>query len=149
MSYLSVFGNLNSQNHILTSPQTRIYNCIAWAAGEDHRWWEPNAPAFLGYYWPPGAPRGMQIGCLIGAFQTLGYQVCADGSPETGTEKVALYANPGSVWTHAARQLSSGKWTSKLGKVEDIQHDQPEAIEGSAYGAVACYMSRKASAIAS
>ncbi len=145
MSYLNIFGKLNSENHVQTSPETPFYNCIAWAAGEDHRWWQPNAPAFLGYYWPPGAPSGMEFDCLIGAFRTLGYSTCDNGSLEPGFEKVALYAKPDGKWSHAARQLPSGKWTSKLGKLEDIQHDDPDVIAGSTYGAVSCYMSRKAS----
>jgi hypothetical protein len=149
VSYLSIFGKLNSQNHIQTSPETNSYNCIAWAAGEDHRWWQPNVPAFLGYYWPSDAPSGMHIDCLIGAFQTLGYAPCANGSHEAGMEKVALYAKPDGTWSHAARQLGTGKWTSKLGKLEDIQHDDPAVIEGRTYGAVSCYMSRKAFATAS
>jgi hypothetical protein len=37
---------------------------------------------------------------------------------------------------HLAKQLDSGGWTSKLGKDEDIWHDNLEALEGPAYGTV-------------
>ena len=44
--------------------------------------------------------------------------------------------------THAARQLSSGFWTSKLGEAYDIQHGTPQSIEGGIYGCVYCYMKK-------
>ena len=33
-----------------------------------------------------------------------------------------------SSYQHAARQLVSGKWTSKLGPDEDIEHESPDSI---------------------
>ena len=43
----------------ITSPITRSYNCFAWAAGEDDRWWNPLEPenragAFIGSLWAVG-----------------------------------------------------------------------------------------------
>lgn len=72
----------------------------------------------------------------------MGYVACDDGMLEAGYVKVALY---GSTWyyTHAARQLSSGKWTSKLGKAEDIEHDGPDDVAGGIYGEVVLYMRRQ------
>jgi len=55
-------------------------------------------------------------------------------------EKVAIYALDGEP-THAARQLSDGTWTSKLGKDIDITHTL-RALEGSTYGQVAAYLKR-------
>jgi hypothetical protein len=40
------------------------------------------------------------------------------------------------MWTHAARQLDNGKWTSKLGQLEDIEHESLEALSGAVYGSV-------------
>jgi hypothetical protein len=55
-----------------------------------------------------------------------------------------LYVTPNTTeCTHAARQLSNGCWTSKLGKLNDIQHGTPESIEGTEYGIVYCFMKRK------
>jgi hypothetical protein len=48
----------------------------------------------------------------------------------------------GFVYTHAARQLPSGKWTSKLGKGEDIEHDSPYDVGGGVYGEVMQVMKR-------
>lgn len=139
-AYLSFFDKLDANNHKPTSPKSEFYNCIAWAAGEDQRWWQPD----LGYFWPPGAPAGSDVDCLIGAFAAIGYVICGDGLQSPDVQKVALYSKPDKTWTHAARQLPSGKWTSKLGKHEDIEHDTPEAISGETYGSVHCYMARKA-----
>jgi hypothetical protein len=66
---------------------------------------------------------------------------CDDDRLETGFDKVALYGNT-FLYTHAARQLSDGKWTSKLGKAEDIEHDTPEVVAGGIYGEVVEIMRR-------
>ena len=58
-------------------------------------------------------------------------------------EKVAIYAIGGRT-KHMARQLPSGAWTSKLGDLEDIEHESLSALEGSDYGNVAMIMARKA-----
>jgi hypothetical protein len=44
--------------------------------------------------------------------------------------------------THAALQLESGLWTSKLGEFEDINHLTPNAVAGPVYGGVLCYLER-------
>jgi hypothetical protein len=54
---------------------------------------------------------------------------------------VAFYGN-NLLYTHAARQLSGGKWTSKLGKAEDIEHDTPDVVSGGLYGEVVAIMRR-------
>jgi hypothetical protein len=42
---------------------------------------------------------------------------------------------------HAARQLPGGRWTSKLGNREDIEHDL-NAVSGEAYGTVVMVLKR-------
>ena len=54
---------------------------------------------------------------------------------------MALYAS-GPFYTHAARQLPNGKWTSKFCRLEDIEHDRPEDVAGGAYGEVVGYLRR-------
>ena len=71
----------------------------------------------------------------------LGYTVCDTGERETGYDKVAVYARDGR-WTHAARQLENGQWTSKLGPDEDITHPSPRNLAGELYGSVHCIMRR-------
>jgi len=46
----------------------------------------------------------------------------------TRFEKIAIYA-AGGVPTHAAKQTSDGRWKSKLGGWEDIEHNTPKAVE--------------------
>jgi len=57
------------------------------------------------------------------------------------TEKVALYGSF-LFYTHAARQLPDGRWTSKLGRLEDIEHDTPDDVAGGLYREVAQFMKR-------
>jgi hypothetical protein len=64
-----------------------------------------------------------------------------DASLEPGLVKVAIYGS-GLMYTHAARQLPDGKWTSKLGKGEDIEHDSPDDVAGGVYGELAGVMKR-------
>ncbi len=75
------------------------------------------------------------------AFGALGYEPCADGLLEDGFEKVAIYQSPSGV-QHMARQLQTGWWTSKLGQLEDIEHETPAELEGDIYGVVVQYMRR-------
>jgi hypothetical protein len=56
---------------------------------------------------------------------------------------VALYRHPEFGIEHVARQLRSGKWTSKLGDWEDIEHDDPYALECEDYGKIAKFMKRR------
>jgi hypothetical protein len=81
------------------------------------------------------------------AFQSLGYAVCADEALELGFEKVALFALADGFPTHAARQLGSGRWTSKLGELEDIEHALRD-LEGVEYGTVVLVMKRALQAAA-
>jgi hypothetical protein len=130
------FPRLNEENHRETSPPDVQYICIAWCAGDTGRWWQP------GSYWPTETSKDdCGIATLIEAFRELGYQEGADDNLESGFEKVALYGS-GLFYTHAARQLPSGKWTSKLGKSEDIEHDSPDDVAGGVYGAVVEIMKR-------
>ncbi len=127
---------LTPQNHRVTSPAAVENNCIAWAAGDTGNWWQP------GVYWPVEAPpQGYEIGILVAAFEALGFGPCDNEGPEPGFEKVALYSD-NRFYTHAARQLPGGKWTSKLGKAEDIEHDTPDVVSGGVYGQVVQIMMR-------
>jgi hypothetical protein len=69
-----------------------------------------------------------------------------DVSLDVGFEKVALFGYS-LYYTHAARQLPNGKWTSKLGKAEDIEHDIPDDVAGGVYGGVVQIMKRPAAKV--
>lgn len=130
----TAFPNLAADGYVVSSPKTHAYNCIAWVAGDAGRWWEP------GIYWP--SPAGDHLGALSGLFASLGYVACVDDEHEPGQEKIALYADDEGNWTHAARQLPDGWWTSKLGPDEDIIHRTPRALVGNLYGQVREVMKR-------
>ncbi len=136
------FPNLTygkNANHRITSRKTERYNCIAWANDDIERpWW----PGYIDYYWPPGISDTEEIASFVEAFELIGYSICADGSFEQGFEKVAIYASKNGAPIHAARQLRSGKWTSKMGDFEDIEHDHYDNVNGPSYGAAAAFMRR-------
>ena len=138
------FPNLIPNVYTQTSPATRKYNCIAWAAGDTSKKWWPD-PFGIGK-WPPNVPRQATLDAFILAFGTLGYVQCVDGSSEASFEKIALYATrelDGSLSpTHAAIQLPNGNWSSKLGDCEDIEHLTLEALNGNSYGHTTCYLKR-------
>ena len=71
----------------------------------------------------------------------MGYVECRDTDLETGFEKIAIFTDAEESPLHLARQLSNGQWTSKLGALEDIEHDL-HGLEGLAYGRVAVVMKR-------
>ena len=130
------FPNLTASNHRVTSPVDTAYNCIAWAARDTQHWWQP------GRFWPTAeSPDEFGIGVLEQAFMNLGYSDCDDPTFEPGFDKVALYGDF-FFYTHAARQLANGKWTSKLGESEDLEHDSPDDVAGGDYGHVMQFMKR-------
>jgi hypothetical protein len=130
----AAFPTLAVDGYGVASPKTHTYNCFASAAGDASRWWEP------GIYWP--GPPGDDLAALAGLFAALGYTPCAGDELEEGHEKVALYAGELGEWTHAARQLPDGWWTSKLGPDEDIVHRTPHALVGDLYGQIQAIMRR-------
>lgn len=138
------FPGLATAGYRITSPANSDYNCAAWAAGETHRWWDSSSGG--GYYWPPNEPLTHSVAGFIAAFATVGYEPCADACPETGIEKLALYADEHGSPTHLARQLPSGSWTSKLGAAEDLEHDTLQALEGALYGKVVQHLRRRRTA---
>ncbi|MBM4024775.1 MAG: hypothetical protein FJ280_05120 [Planctomycetes bacterium] len=87
--------------------------------------------------------RGYALAGLINALAAVGFEICGMNSlPEKGFEKVVLYQNNNSEYTHAARLRPDGWWESKIGEYDDILHNTPTILEGRTYGKVACYMKR-------
>jgi hypothetical protein len=134
------FPGLRDTPYRVTSLATRDYNCIAWAAGDTAHWWWPDNDPDATVFWPPGVALEETLAAFVAAFAVLGYSPCSGEEPEPGFEKVALFARDG-VPTHAARQLPDGRWTSKLGLREDIEHDL-HAVGGELYGTVVQLLKR-------
>lgn len=134
------FPGLDPATDLETSAPSPAYNCVAWAAGEDSRFWWPR-PMALGYYWPEGVARETTLQAFQAAFATLGYEPCSLDALEDGYEKISLFTGATGIPTHVARQLQNGRWTSKLGSEEDIEHEL-RALEGPVYGSLKVVMRR-------
>lgn len=136
------FPNLKFEGYSIESPTTIEYNCIAWAAGENNRWWWPDS--YYTSYWPEDVPRKIKIETFILAFEKIGYKKCKNSEYEPGFEKICIYTDNEGKPSHAARQLSGGLWTSKLGISVDITH-MFSGLDNSIYGNVSVIMKRKVS----
>lgn len=130
------FPGLTPGSVSVTSEASGLYNCIAWAAGAHNRWWWPSRYSF----WPEDAPREVTLEAFIEAYGSGGFSPVNDGTREDGIQKIAIYMLDGEP-THAARQLVSGRWTSKCGENVDIEHELSE-LEGPCYGTVAQFLGR-------
>lgn len=144
------FPNLANSDYEVTSCPGEEPNCIGWALNDGHCW-DPLgvAQGIHGYHWLKDLPPDFSIETISELFSRHDYVGCADGTLEGGYEKIALYFNTkeGEI-SHAARQLSDGSWTSKLGQGEDIRHSDLHALEGDvklfpeSYGIVIKFMRR-------
>lgn len=133
-----VFPGLRGRPYQITSSKDHRYNCIAFAAGDDRNGWWPDAAGED--TWPAAVVRAETVDAFRDAFATLGYLVCDNDQLEPGYEKVALFARAG-VPKHAAKQLPNGRWISKLGPSEDIEHALHD-LTGMVYGSVVLVMKR-------
>lgn len=124
----------NLTRYAETSPATATYNCVAWAAGDTRRWWEPDADG--DFFWPNDVPREYDFRAYRAVFERMGYQECKNVDLEPGYEKVALYLGSDGEFTHVARQLPDGRWTSKLGAWDDIDHADLNGLVGPTYGSI-------------
>ena len=122
------------------SPAIEEYNCVVWVVGESDRWWWPDLSGTS--YWPEHAPREVTVDAFLVAFGVLGFEPCSSEALEEGAEKIAIYINSQGEPTHIARQLGSGRWTSKLGKSEDIEHEFSGLDGSSIYGTIARVLKR-------
>lgn len=133
------FPNLLTNGYEITSPATVEYNCIAWAAEDIEKYWWPDASR--DYYWPHEIERNETLDAFTKAYELLGYKVCNNATHEAGYEKIAIFVKDNKP-THAARQLNSGHWTSKLGQCEDIEHFALDGVENEIYGSAAVFLKR-------
>jgi len=134
-----IFPNLTKQNHSICSPPSDNYNCIAWAYGVSNKLMWPGVP---GYHWPSEVVGVDKLEALKQLYLNEGYEECDNGQRENGFEKVAIYVNEEGP-QHAARQLESGRWTSKLGRREDIEHYTLETLEGRVYGKATVFLRKR------
>lgn len=138
----SLYPQLRADGYKVTSEESPIYNCVAWASHETRRWWWPDKAGL--YYWPTGVSREETLAAFIAMYEKVGYRACNNAQHETGWEKIAIYVTALGIPTHVARQIGKA-WTSKLGRCEDIEHKTLEALAGNppAYGQIGQIMKRE------
>jgi len=138
-NFEELFPNLPGR-YRLTSRATNSYNSIAWAVGEQNRYWWPDS--FYIYHWPDDVQREETLESFTQVFCSLGYEICNRRSYERGYEKIAIYVDLNGKPTHVARQLRTGKWTSKIDDYEDIEHNSLDGLEGELFGSVGRILKR-------
>jgi hypothetical protein len=141
MPFEEAFPRLAQGSYRITSPSDKRYNCIAYAADDTGNWWWPLPTDVKEVFWPAGVTRAETLVAFRELFASLGFSECTQENAEPGFEKIALFANDDALPLHAARQLPSGRWTSRLGECEDIEHELHD-LEGEAYGMVVVFMKR-------
>ena len=130
-------------NYEIKSDPTPEYNCLAWALGIDWASFNPE-PFTGGYQWFPGVERIWTRETILKILANHNYQEEADRTLEQGWEKIAIYDDIHGIPQHFARQLQSGRWTSKMGRLNDIEHYNLECLEGyEAYGPVSRILKRR------
>jgi len=137
------FPKLRNGGYRITSPHEVGYNCIAHALYDSRQFWQFMRGRTKGYFWPLNWNNS--LAAWMEVFRLHGFTPCESGELETETEKIAIYVRPSNSPTHVARQVESGKWTSKLGKDYDIEHDSLDLLEGDEadeYGKVEVFMKR-------
>jgi len=140
VDHLAILFPKLANKYRVTSERDAEYNCIAWAAGVTNAWWWPIGDP-KDNYWPHEVPRVLTLEAFQAVFEILRHKTCESEQPESGFEKVAIFADDRGLPTHGARQLANGRWTSKLGKAEDIEHDLHD-LEGEIYGKVVLFLKR-------
>lgn len=136
-----IFPGLANGGYSITSPVDKTYNCIAFAAGDTRNWWWPLPPDVKEVYWPPNVIRAETVTAFRAVFASLGFVECETAVVEAGIEKIALFADEQGTPLHAARQEPNGRWKSKLGEREDIEHALHD-LEGEVYGSAVLLMKR-------
>lgn len=122
-----------------------MYNCLSWAIGLTWAWFSPE-PRVAGYYWLPGIKREWSLSSIRATFEKHGYtEETTSRALEPGWEKVAFFRDIHGAPNHFARQLPSGTWTSKMARLNDIEHENLECLEeyDTGYGPVTLILKRK------
>ncbi len=113
-----LFPRLLATQYQVRSRKTKRYNCLAWAAGQDDCWWQSPPDGV----WPDGVLDDGSVEAAVRLFEHFGFQRTGVATLEPGFTKVAIYGDAVG-YTHAAQQLPDGRWTSKIGMLQDIDHN--------------------------
>jgi hypothetical protein len=125
-----------------TSEETIIYNRLSWALGITWTRYDPE-PKCTRYFWFPGLPRKWDEPTIRLLFENHDYSLAENSEFELGYEKVVFYSDDKAIPQHFARQLPNGKWTSKIGDLNDIEHDTLECLVSPLYGRLGLVLKRR------
>jgi hypothetical protein len=114
------------------------YNCLAYALGDYHNWWEP--PRGEGRYWPPGFAEDTTVETAEKILGAHGFTEVLPIGELPATDSIAIYAI-GNEWQHFAR-FSGGAWSSKLGEGHDVSSVDLGDLAINDYGTVVKVLSR-------
>jgi hypothetical protein len=130
---------------VTASDPLQTYNCFGFALGY-LQWWEP--PVFIDgvcanpeTVWPSNS-ESIDIDAYIAAARTEGFVESPDAAWEQGFETIMLYfTEKNREFQHAARLVSPGIWTSKMGSGSDIMHSI-DGVDSIRFGTGRVYMKR-------
>jgi hypothetical protein len=129
------FPNLKiGENSSHKSKKGDDYNCAAWAIELKEGWIE---------FKDEHGNLDLRLETYISYYENLGFSQTDTIQLEEGVIKIAIYTDAKKEFTHVARQLSNGIWTSKIGDWEDIEHTTLEAVGGKSYGNPAVIMRKQ------
>ncbi|MFO0925979.1 MAG: hypothetical protein U0736_02945 [Gemmataceae bacterium] len=128
-----IFTFKPDNNKLLYTPGQ--YNCFAWSVGLTNNYFFPDNYADMHRFF--AARRFTAYASLTPRLLNprLYQTVAVYGYPDPATGRM--------IYTHAARQEVTGKWTSKLGELGLIQHDTAQDIAGGNWGQVVRYYYRR------
>jgi len=133
-----LFPHLKPFEYEVRSEKDYKYNCFAFTLNDTKHNWDPNP--YADKYWPEGMAREPALEAVIAMYQSFGYVRCSNWDIEPGFQKIALYVKEGQP-RHAAKQLPSGRWVSKLGYHVDFEHPL-EPLNGGFYGDIQYILKR-------
>src|SRR5258706_6419193 len=103
-----IFPKLADCEWQLRSDAEKQYNCLAWAFGSTESWWE--SIRYHGYYWPARIPREDSVDNWVKIAELHGFELCADGEFDAGSEKLAIFVNQFGEPGHIARSAEDSGW---------------------------------------
>lgn len=136
--YRNLWPELNSER--ILEDRNGLYNCVADALGDNRRWWWP------GEYWPEAFNFGETVqsfDALIESFggKNLGWAGEKENSSDVLLALFTIDGTDEGEPTHLMRQLSNGKWRTKMGPDWTLQIDDIGELAGGDYGDVAQFYS--------
>jgi hypothetical protein len=110
----------------LTSEADDRYNCVAWVRRDKGHWIDPEV------FWPtdlaPEPPEWEDdLPYYLALFEAWDFEMVESSDREDGYLKIAVFASGGD-FDHVAKQLPSGRWSSKGGASFDFRHGTPASV---------------------